>query len=229
MEPLKVLVVEDHQDLAENICDYLSALGHVVDYAPDGVVGLHLAVTGNYDALVLDVMMPGLDGINVCARIRESSIVQPAILMLTALDTLQDKLSGFDSGADDYLVKPFALEELSARLDAVTLRRRGRSNPKLTVGQLVLDSGTMSVSRAGKQVKLNRVCFQILKKLMETHPNVLSRSEMEFTVWGEDPPDSDALRSHIYKLRLKVDKNFAYPMIETVHGVGFRLAAEDEI
>ncbi len=228
MTPLKVLVVEDHHDLAENLCDYLEALGHVVDYAPDGLVGLHLAVSENYDAVVLDVMMPGMDGLNVCSHIREKSISQPAILLLTALDTLQDKLSGFEAGADDYLVKPFALEELSARLDAVTLRRRGRTNPQLRVGDLELNSGTMSVNRAGNEIELNRVCFQILQELMKVYPNVLSRRDMEFSIWGEDLPDSDSLRSHIYKLRLKIDKNYPYPMIKTVHGVGFRLAVQDE-
>ncbi len=228
MSPLKLLVVEDHQDLAENICDYLEACGHVVDYAADGVVGLHLSVTEKYDAIILDVMLPGMDGIDVCSRIRKAPISQPAIIILTALDALQDKLTGFAAGVDDYLVKPFALEELSARLKSITVRNRGRSNSLLSVGSLVMDTGSMAVSREGSSIKLNRACFQILRLLMETYPNVLARKDVEFSIWGEDPPDSDSLRSHIYKLRCKVDKEFSYPMIQTVHGVGFKLAGKNE-
>ena len=228
MPPLKVLVVEDHHDLAENICDYLESCGHVVDYAADGVAGLNLSVTNQYDAVVLDVMLPGMDGLEVCSRLRKASVAQPAILMLTALDTLQDKLSGFDAGVDDYLVKPFALEELIARLNAITARKRGRGPSSLSVGTLVMDTGRMVVVREGVPIKLNRACFQLLRLLMEAYPNVLPRKDAEFSLWGEDPPDSDSLRSHIYKLRCKVDKGFSYPMIETVYGIGFKLAGNNE-
>ncbi len=226
--PLKILVVEDHQDLAENICDYLESKKHIIDYAGDGLGGLHLAVTEKYDVIVLDVMLPGIDGLEVCNRLRQSAVTQPGILMLTALDTLDDKLSGFKAGVDDYLVKPFALEELNARLEAIATRNRGGHNSLLQVDALAMDTGVMSVTREGRQIKLNRACFQILKLLMEAYPNVLSRQEIEFSIWGEDPPDSDSLRSHIYKLRCKIDKKFSYPMIKTVHGVGFKLAGYDE-
>ncbi len=228
MAALKILVIEDHQDLAENICEYLESNGHIIDHAGDGVVGLHLAVTEKYDAIVLDVMLPGIDGVQVCSKIRKAIISQPAILMLTARDTLQDKLSGFDAGVDDYLVKPFALEELNARLTAIATRGKGTRDPLLRVNELVMETGKRSVSRDGTHITLNKVCYNILKILMEEYPNVISRKDMEFSIWGDHPPGSDSLRSHIYKLRCKIDKNFPYPMIQTIHGIGFKLAGKNE-
>lgn len=228
MGQMRVLVIEDNQDIAGNICDYLESQGAITDYAADGLVGLHLAVTGDFDAIILDVMLPGIDGIELCKRMRESSIPQPPILMLTALDALQDKLSGFNAGADDYLVKPFALEELYARLKALVARSRGGHNPNLQIGPLVLNVGTMQVTRDGIPLQLNRATFNILKLLMETYPNITSRQALEHAIWGDSPPQSDALRSHIYTLRNKVDKNFGSPMIHTVHGIGFKLVNPDE-
>ena len=229
MTQMRILIIEDNQDIAGNICEYLDSQGHITDYAADGVVGLHLSVTGNFDAVVLDVMLPGIDGLEVCKRIRKSSISQPAILMLTALDALQDKLSGFDVGADDYLVKPFALEELYVRLKSLVSRGKGRYTPQLKVGKLVMDTGAMTVERDNVPIKLNRITFKILRTLMENYPSVTSRQGLEFSVWGDEPPGSDALRSHIYTLRNKVDKDFSFPMIHTLHGVGFKLAVSDEL
>ena len=229
MTQMRILVIEDNHDIAENICEYLDSQGHITDYAADGLVGLHLAVTGDFDAVVLDVMLPGIDGLEVCKKIRASSTHQPSILMLTALDALQDKLSGFDVGADDYLVKPFALEELYVRLKSLVARSKGRCHPPLKVGPLVMDTGAMTVERDNVPIKLNRITFQILKTLMETYPNVTSRQELEFSVWGDEPPGSDALRSHIYTLRNKVDKDFSFSMIHTLHGVGFKLVDSDEL
>lgn len=226
---MRILVIEDNHDIAENICDYLDSQEHITDYAADGLVGLHLAVTGDFDAIVLDVMMPGIDGLEVCKKIRESSISQPIILMLTALDTLQDKLSGFDVGADDYLVKPFALEELYVRLKSLVTRSKRGHNSRLKVGPLVMDIGTMTVERDDVPIKLNRITFKILKTLMEAYPNVTSRQGLEFSVWGDEPPGSDALRSHIYTLRNKMDKDFAFPMIHTIHGIGFKLVDSSEV
>lgn len=225
---MRVLIIEDTQDIAENICDYLDSQGIVTDYAPDGLVGLHLAVTGEYDAIILDVMLPGIDGLELCQKVRKSPVSQPPILMLTALDTLQDKLSGFNVGADDYLVKPFALEELYVRLKAIVARSRGEHAHNLTVGPLAMDIGTMAVKRDGELIQLNRVTFKILRILMEEHPNVATRQTLEYAVWGDDPPQSDALRSHIYTLRNKLDKGFESPMIKTVHGIGFKLVDPNE-
>lgn len=229
MKHMRILVIEDNQDIAENICDYLEAQGDITDYAADGLVGLHLAVTEGFDAIVLDIMLPGIEGLELCKKIREAPISQPPILMLTALDTLQDKLAGFDVGADDYLVKPFALEELYVRLKALVMRNRGEHAPLLTAGPLVMNIRAMTVTRESQPIQLNRVTFNILRLLMEGYPNVTSRQELEFAIWGDDPPGSDALRSHIYTLRSKLDKEFSTPMLQTIHGVGYKLIDPHEV
>jgi DNA-binding response OmpR family regulator len=225
---LRILIVEDNIDIAENIADYLEVKGHVLDFAMDGIGGLHLALTQDYDAIVLDVMLPGMDGLTFCSKLREHGAKQTPVLMLTARDTLSDKLEGFEAGADDYLVKPFELQELEARLGAL-VRRAGQSlQDHLQVGDLEVDMGKMVVQRAGYPVELNRTSMKILTMLIQAYPNVVSRKEIEHVLWGDMPPDSDALRSHIYALRRAIDKPFKRPLIQTVHGVGYRLVETDD-
>jgi len=226
---LRILIVEDNADLAENIADYLKEQGYLPDFERDGIGGLHLAVTKEYDVIILDVMLPGMDGLSFCRKLRAEAEVQTPVLMLTARDTLPDKLEGFGAGADDYLVKPFALQELEARLRVLVQRGNLVSNPRLLVGDLEVDRGKIKVERAGRPIMLNRVCFKILVMLMRAHPNVVSRQELEIALWGDMPPDSDAIRSHIYALRCAIDKPFKDPLLETVHGVGYRLAETDAI
>jgi len=228
-QSLRILIVEDNADIAENIGDYLEAQGHVLDYALDGIGGLHLALTQDFDVIVLDIMLPGMDGLTFCRKLREDAAKLTPVLMLTARDTLSDKLEGFRAGADDYLVKPFALEELAARI-GVLVRRTGLPlHDLLRVADLEVDIGKMKVQRAGRPVELNRACLKILIMLMQAHPKVVTRRELEHALWADKPPDSDALRSHIYALRRAVDKAFKRPLIETVHGVGFRLVEPDDI
>ena len=226
---LRFLIVEDNVDIAENIADYLEVQGHVLDFAMDGIGGLHLALTQEYDAIVLDIMLPGMDGLTFSRKLREQGGKQTPILMLTARDTLADKLEGFKAGADDYLVKPFELQELEARLGAL-VRRAGQSlQDYIQIGDLKVDMGKMVVQRAGYPVELNRASMKILTILMQAYPNVVSRKEIEHVLWGDMPPDSDALRSHIYALRRAIDKPFKRPLIQTVHGVGYRLVETDDI
>lgn len=220
---MRVLVIEDHADIAANIVDYLTLRGHAVDHAANGPGGLHLAVSEEFDAIVLDVMLPGMSGLAVCQRIRESTAAAVPILMLTANDTLDDTLAGFAAGTDDYLTKPFSLEELEVRLRALTLRRRVAPQ-RLQVGDLVLDLGTRQVQRAGAPIVLNRMGMALLTELMQASPNVVSRSKLLDALWGDQPPGSDVLRSHIYALRSAIDKPFATPLLHTVHGTGWRLA-----
>lgn len=149
--------------------------------------------------------------------------------MLTARDTLDDKLAGFESGTDDYLVKPFALEELIARLQALVKRSFSYAPEMLRVGELELDTGGMKVRRAGQIIELNRVCMNILTMLMKAHPNVVTRKDIEHALWGDMPPGSDSIRSHVYALRQAIDKPFQTSMLETVHGIGYRLKENDEI
>jgi DNA-binding response OmpR family regulator len=223
------LVIEDNLDLLANLYDFLETKGHTIDSAADGHQGLALGMRNDYDAIVLDLMLPGLDGLEVARRLRASCQGTP-ILMLTARDTLEDKLEGFASGADDYLVKPFALRELEARLAALVRRRRGEHVDRpLHVGELTYDPATRRVRRAGHTITLPPIPLKLLVLLMRESPKVVSRQAMERELWGDSPPDSDALRAHIHILRNAIDKPFAYPLLTTVHGVGYRLAAPDAL
>jgi DNA-binding response OmpR family regulator len=228
-QPMRILIVEDNIDIAENIADYLEAQGHMTDYAMNGIGGLHLALTQNFDAIVLDIMLPGMDGLTFCRKFRQEGGKRTPILMLTARDTLDDKLAGFESGTDDYLVKPFALEELTARLQALVRRGAPYAPELLRVADLELDTGGMKVRREGRTIELNRACLSILTMLMKAHPNVVRRKDIEYDLWGDMPPGSDALRSHIYTLRQAIDKPFQTPLLETVHGIGYKLREPDDV
>lgn len=223
-QSIRILVIEDNQDLAANIGDFLEDSGHVVDYAMDGIFGLHLAVTQPVDVIVLDIMLPGIDGYSLCRRFREESEKPTPILMLTARDTLYDKLQGFDAGADDYLLKPFALEELEARLMALVRRSPQYDASKiLESGPVRVDIGQRQVTINGTPVRLNRTCFKILVKLMQSAPEVVSRVDLEHHLWGDWKPVSDSLRTHIYALRKALDEPGRPSLIETVVGIGFRI------
>jgi DNA-binding response OmpR family regulator len=223
-----VLLIEDHRDIAEMLVEYLEPRGFTVDFAADGVTGLHLAVTNPYDVIVLDLMLPGLDGLAVCRKLREEARRDTPLLMLTARDTLQDKVSGLDAGADDYLVKPFEVRELEARLRTLLRRHRGATTHECrTVGDLTLDTGTLRVTRAGQVLTLTPIGLKLLTLLMRASPRVVSRQQLEREVWGDLLPDSDTLRSHLYTLRKAIDKPFERPLLHTVAGAGYRLAADD--
>lgn len=223
----RVLLVEDHRALAETILDFLQTVGFETDYAADGLTGLHLASRHHYDVLVLDVMLPGLNGFELCARLRQQKRLSTPILLLTARDQLQDKLEGFQHGADDYLVKPFDLPELVARLVALLRRSRGEVAPEiLQVADLTFHTGSLEVKRAGQTLHLSPTCVRILRILMRESPNVVTREALEQELWGDLLPDSDTLRSHLYKLRRAVDKPFSQPLLHTLAGQGFKLAVE---
>lgn len=224
MTALRVLLIEDHRDIAELLTDYLEGQGMVVDYAADGVTGLHLAVSSPCDVIVLDLGLAGMDGLELCRQLRQQARSDVPILMLTARDTLADKLQGFAQGADDYLVKPFELEEVAARLAA--LHRRARPGGQQDVHNyagLSLSARTRAVSRDGTPIELKPIPFAILDVLLRAAPNVVTRAELERAIWGDEPPDSDALRTHIAALRRAIDKPFAQPLLQTVHSVGYRL------
>jgi len=224
---MHLLVIEDEPDLVANLYDFLEAHGHSVDAAYDGLGGLQFAATGRYDAIILDLMLPGMDGLDVCRRLRDAGSDTP-ILMLTARDTLPDKLEGFESGADDYLVKPFALAELEARLVALVRRARGKTgHGELQVADLRFDPGTLRVERGGRRIELPRIPLRMLELLMRKSPRVVSRAEMERAVWGDTPPESDALRAHLHVLRSAIDREGEVPLVHTIRGIGYRLAPPD--
>lgn len=221
---MRLLVIEDNRDILANLADYLGMKGYVVDCAGDGLTGLHLAATQHYDLIVLDLMLPGIDGLTLCERLRETERNPVPIVMLTARDALNDRLEGFRAGADDYLTKPFALPELAARIAAVLKRARGGADRTLAVGDLRYDLDTLEVRRAGALLHPGPIGLKLLAVLMRKSPAVVPRRALEDALWGDDPPDSDSLRSHIHALRQQIDKPFAKPLLHTVHGIGYRLA-----
>lgn len=221
---MRILVIEDNRDILANVMDYLELKGFVVDCAQDGLSGLHLAATEHYDLIVLDLMLPGIDGLQVCKRLRDDAGRDTPIIMLTARDALDDRLQGLGAGADDYLIKPFALSELVARIEAILRRSQGSLKHKLQVGDLHYDLDTLQATRGGQLLRLNPIGHKLLKILMQKSPAVVRREQLEEALWGDDVPDSDSLRSHIHQLRQVLDKPFSEPLLHTVHGVGFRLA-----
>ncbi len=225
---MRLLLVEDNRDILANLADYLALKGYEVDCAQDGLTGLHLAATQHYDLAVLDVMLPGMDGYTLCQRLREGERRDLPVIMLTARDALHDRLQGFRTGADDYITKPFALPELAARIEAVLKRTRAGGRRLLNVADLSYDLDTLEVARAGQPLKIGPIGLKLLAVLMQKSPAVATREMLESALWGDAPPDSDSLRSHIHALRQQIDKPFPKPLLHTVHGVGFRLADAGE-
>ncbi len=222
----RLLLIEDQNDLAANIIDYLEGLGHTVDYAADGVLGLSLALSEPFDVVILDLMLPKMNGWEVCAGIREGAKRHVPVLMLTARDSLPDKLKGFDCGADDYMTKPFALAELLARCHALARRRDLNRGNEIVIGSLRVDLQRREALRGGSRLALTKKGFEILCALAEAYPSPVTRSELIERIWGEHWPDTDALRSHIYTLRQELDGPHRLAMLKTLHGVGFRLEAD---
>ena len=219
-----LLLIEDHSDIAEMLTSYFEGRGFAVDYAADGLVGLHLAVENRYDAIILDLMLPGLDGLSICERLRRVARNNTPIVMLTARDRVDDRVNGLATGADDYLVKPFAIVELEARIRSQIRRHRGEvALDLLRIGDLVVDTSTRVATRDGQTLNLTPTGFRILTTLMRAAPALVPREELERRVWGDMLPDSDTLRSHMYNLRKIIDKPFATPMLVTVQNSGYRI------
>jgi len=225
---VKILLVEDSKAVSEVVYDYFEAVefdgvAYDLDYAPTGNLGFQLAQENRYDCIILDIMLPGMDGISVCKELRALGNDTP-IIMLTARDTNQDMLTGLKIGADDYVVKPFDLELLEARIAAVIRRTKGTGfKTNLTVGDLKMDLSSHQVTRSKQSIKLNPSNFKILKLLMQKHPVIASREEIEYLLWPNEQPDQDILRKHIYQLRSKIDKPFEHEILKTVPKIGYKL------
>jgi len=225
---MRLLIIEDNPDLAANLLEFLADRGHAVDVAGDGLTGLHLATVNDYDAIVLDLMLPGMDGITLCRKLREEAQKTTPVLIVTARDALDDKIVGLESGADDYVVKPFALREVEARLKALARRAQSQGlRTRLQVGDLSFDTDTLKISRGQRAIQLPPIPLRLLETLMRHSPRVLSRSELEHAIWGDTPPDSDALRAHMHLLRRAIDAPGERPLLHTVRGLGYQLAEED--
>lgn len=225
---LKILVIEDNPDLAANLVDFLESHGHAVCAAGDGLTGLRLASAGNHDVIILDLALPGLDGISLCQRLRREFGRHTPILMLTARDSIEDKITGLEAGGDDYVVKPFVMREVEARLKALVRRAAGDSpHQRLQVGDLVFDTAGHRISRSNTMIELPPIPARLLEALMRASPRVLSRDDLERAVWGDAPPDSDALRAHLHILRNGIDKPFDPPLLHTLRGVGWKVCPPD--
>lgn len=228
---MHVLVIEDNRVMAENICRFLRARGHTTEHAPDGPSGLDRALSHTHEVIVLDLMLPGLDGLALCQRLREEARTRTPVLMLTARDSLNDKLDGFAAGGDDYLVKPFSLFELEARLQALVRRSEAPAgHPKrLQVADLEFDTDTQTVTRAGRPIKLRPTTRKILALLMRESHRVVSRAEIERHIWGGNPPEGDVLRVHMYAIRSAIDRPFQDKLLHNIYGTGYRIAPPDKV
>lgn len=223
---MNILLIEDNRDLSTNMFDYFESRGYTIDLAETGTTALHLASVNQYDVLVLDWMLPGMDGLALCKCLRESGMLTP-ILMLTARDSLNDKIEGLEAGADDYVVKPFALREVEARLHALVRRAQVRVGQSiLQVGDLTFNLGTFRVTRGGQDLALPPIPLKFLELLMRHSPRVISRNDVERAIWGDSPPDSDALRAHLHILRNAVDGNSEKALIRTHRGLGYQITDE---
>lgn len=223
---MNILVVEDNKDIHDNLLEFLELRGHHAVGALDGLSGLHLAASQPFDAIILDIMLPGVDGNQICHSLRTHSRSGVAIVMLSARDELSDRLTGFNVGADDYITKPFAMAEVLARIEAIVARRNRQPNRVLTLHDLRFDLDTLEVSRAGQPLKLNPTNLKLLEVLMRRSPHLVQRRELEEVLWGRDVPSSDSLRSNIHMMRRTLDKAFDLPLLHTVHGLGYKLCVE---
>jgi len=227
--PLSILIVEDNAPMAANIYDYLEACGHKPDAAPDGRSGLGMVQANHYDAIVLDWMMPRMDGLAMLTQLRDGLKSRTPVIMLTAKDQLDSKLQGFEAGADDYLVKPIALPELEMRLRVLVTRSHAAQAPGqvLEVGDLRFNLQSLVVTRGDRELSLSPIKRQILEALMRRSPHIVRREHLESLIWGERTLDKDILRSHMHLLRKEVDGEGAPKILHTVQGQGYSLRVQD--
>jgi DNA-binding response OmpR family regulator len=220
--PVEVVLVEDDVRIARLVERALREAGHHVDVAADGPTGLSQAQTDGRDLIILDILLPWMDGLSVCRRLREQGIQTP-VLMLTARDTIADRVRGLDAGADDYLVKPFALEELLARVRALERRSSdGGADEMLHVGDLTLDLGHHEARRGERTIDLTATELRLLAYLMRAGGRVLTKDQIMDHVWGyESETTSNVVELYIHYLRDKIDRGFPRPLIRTVRGVGY--------
>jgi DNA-binding response OmpR family regulator len=224
---MNLLLIEDHADIAANITEFFEGRGDAVEHVADGAAGLQKALSDPYDAIVLDLLLPGLDGLTLCRQLRHAGRTQVPVLMLTAKDLLADKIEGFEAGADDYLVKPFSLAELDVRLKALVRRTRLPETPRiLSVGDLRFDLDTLEAERGGERLKLNPTTRRLLIVLLQNSHRVVTRQELERELWGDSPPQGDFLRATCTRCVRQSTRTFPVKLLHTIHGTGYRLSAE---
>ncbi|MEX5748679.1 response regulator transcription factor [Massilia sp. X63] len=224
--PLTILLVEDHPTIARQVAAFLDGLGWQTDHAGTGTLAIELATRDAYDVVVLDLNLPDIDGLAVCRAIKARAPRNLPVLMLTARDAFEDKARGFHEGADDYLTKPFDLRELALRCEALARRGQLHVEQEMRVGPLRLLTREMRVLYRDEAVALTQTGFRILLRLCMDYPRAVSRSNLVQHVWGANPPDSDALKSHIYALRRQLERAGGPDMIATIPQLGYRLALD---
>ena len=221
--PLRLLIVEDDKALAASIGEWFALDGHTCDYATDGRIALELISQAQFDVILLDLSLPRIDGLEVARRMRQSGNTTP-VLMLTARDAIEDRVIGLDSGADDYVVKPFALNEVAARVRVLSRRRLGDVQ-RLQIGSLELLIDERRAVREGLEIDLSPIGWRLLETLARWSPLPVDRRSLCFAVWGDEPPHENNLKVQMFKLRKAIDKPFETPLIHTVKGGGYRLDA----
>lgn len=229
--PLQILIVEDQVDLAENLFEFLGESRYALDFAADGLTALHLLATNQYDVIVLDLMLPGVSGFDICRRIRTDLQCSTPIILMTARGAIADKEQGFSCGADDYLVKPFELRELQLRIEALHRRFKPRT-PGLQAGSVHFDPGTLQVELHGLKAELTGIPARLFELLIRAYPNFLGHEALNESIWGDTSgEEGHTLRTHIYSLRQTLQKSLGQGLIKTVYGRGYRLdpPTEEEV
>lgn len=220
--PIRVLVVEDHRALAENLFEFLGETRYALDFSADGPTALRLVAANPYDVIVLDVMLPGMSGFDVCRALRENLHCRAPVIFMTAKDSIEDKAEAFACGADDYLVKPFHLRELALRIEA--LHRRSTGGPgELCAGDVRFAPGTLQTRLGAAQAQLSGAGARIFEALMRAHPHYVSHEQLAEHVAGDRDPDGSSLRTHVYLLRRQLQDQLGHSLVKTVHGRGYRL------
>lgn len=223
-----ILLVEDNPQLAAQTGDYLGQKGFTVDFASTGQTARNLLAEETFDLVILDLTLPDVDGLTLAHFIKHEIVTNIPVLMLTARDSLEEKLAGFEAGTDDYLTKPFSLEEVYVRSLALTRRHQLHRSSTIEIGELRIDLKQYQVHRKQVAIGLSSTDFTILKTLAEAWPEAVSKRTLSRKIWGDESPDSDAIRSHVYTLRNAIDKPFDWPMVKTLHGIGFKLVTRDD-
>ena len=223
---MSILVVEDHPTIARQMVDFLDGLKWHTDHAATGALAISLALRESYDVILLDLNLPDIDGLEVCRAIKAGAPRNVPVLMLTARDAFEDMARGFHGGADDYLTKPFDLRELALRCEALARRGQLHGSQELRVGSLLLLPREKRALYDGAPLALTGAGFRILFALCSAYPQAVSRSALMHGLWGAEPPDSDALKSHVYALRKQLELASGRRMIATIPQLGYRLALE---
>ena len=224
---IPLLLVEDDSSLAGSLGDFLNERGYDVDFAFNGRSGVELARHNNYAVIVMDVSMPMMDGLTACEQLRHEHGINTPIIFLTARDTLNDKIAGYRSGGDDYLVKPFAPEELVCRIDALRKRPHLASTTDLTLGDLTIHPSRLEVTYGGQALELHDTQIRLLLILANAAPDIVSKAALEAGIWPDETPSSSPLRNHVYRLRRLLGDRFGHHFIKTVHGKGYRIELPD--